>query len=225
MYDFWFGFRSWREFPHEDEEETEQAECREEKRYIHSLNRPAIVNFNNVNGEIRAVHANEDQIRLDLGNWRVIMTCKSCNLNTCKIVTPIFDVPSTPTTNYQSPSHCCLDSQVDQSQIVANVYCVWDLFRQYLSHMGPDRPDDFSRWRKSLLDWTGVEMSQHRQTLDDLHISTSFSASTSSGPIDPMSGLICSNVMSHLRRYQSSNHRQSELYQVKLLLKIFNSNI
>ena len=32
FYDFWFGFRSWREFPHPDEEDTEQAECREEKR-------------------------------------------------------------------------------------------------------------------------------------------------------------------------------------------------
>jgi hypothetical protein len=32
FYDFWFGFRSWREFPHPDEEDVEQAECREEKR-------------------------------------------------------------------------------------------------------------------------------------------------------------------------------------------------
>ena len=33
FYDFWFGFKSWREFPHPDEEDVEQAECREEKRY------------------------------------------------------------------------------------------------------------------------------------------------------------------------------------------------
>ena len=32
FYDFWFSFRSWREFPHPDEEDLEQAECREEKR-------------------------------------------------------------------------------------------------------------------------------------------------------------------------------------------------
>ena len=32
FYDFWFGFKSWREFPHPDEEDLEQAECREEKR-------------------------------------------------------------------------------------------------------------------------------------------------------------------------------------------------
>jgi len=32
MYDFWFQFRSWREFPHPDEEDVEHAECREEKR-------------------------------------------------------------------------------------------------------------------------------------------------------------------------------------------------
>lgn len=34
FYDFWFSFRSWREFPHPDEEDLEQAECREEKRCI-----------------------------------------------------------------------------------------------------------------------------------------------------------------------------------------------
>lgn len=32
FYDFWFGFKSWREFPHPDEEDTEQAESREERR-------------------------------------------------------------------------------------------------------------------------------------------------------------------------------------------------
>lgn len=32
FYDFWFTFRSWREFPHPDEEDTEQAESREERR-------------------------------------------------------------------------------------------------------------------------------------------------------------------------------------------------
>lgn len=32
FYDFWFQFKSWREFPHPDEEDLEQAECREEKR-------------------------------------------------------------------------------------------------------------------------------------------------------------------------------------------------
>ena len=32
FYNFWFTFRSWREFPHPDEEETEQAESREERR-------------------------------------------------------------------------------------------------------------------------------------------------------------------------------------------------
>ncbi len=32
FYDFWFAFRSWREFPHPDEEDVEQAESREERR-------------------------------------------------------------------------------------------------------------------------------------------------------------------------------------------------
>lgn len=33
FYDFWFGFKSWREFPHPDEEDLEQAENREHKRW------------------------------------------------------------------------------------------------------------------------------------------------------------------------------------------------
>ena len=32
FYDFWFAFKSWREFPHADEEDVDQAESREEKR-------------------------------------------------------------------------------------------------------------------------------------------------------------------------------------------------
>lgn len=36
FYDFWFSFKSWREFPHDDEEDVEQAESREEKRYASS---------------------------------------------------------------------------------------------------------------------------------------------------------------------------------------------
>lgn len=36
FYDFWFSFKSWREFPHDDEEDIEQAESREEKRYAAS---------------------------------------------------------------------------------------------------------------------------------------------------------------------------------------------
>ena len=32
FYDFWFAFKSWREFPHEDVEDVEGAESREEKR-------------------------------------------------------------------------------------------------------------------------------------------------------------------------------------------------
>lgn len=31
FYKFWFGFKSWREFPHPDEEDIEQAECREDR--------------------------------------------------------------------------------------------------------------------------------------------------------------------------------------------------
>ncbi|KAK9787621.1 hypothetical protein WJX73_010169 [Symbiochloris irregularis] len=38
FYNFWFSFRSWREFPHPDEEETEQAESREERRWIERYN-------------------------------------------------------------------------------------------------------------------------------------------------------------------------------------------
>lgn len=33
FYNFWFTFRSWREFPHPDEEDVEQAESREERRW------------------------------------------------------------------------------------------------------------------------------------------------------------------------------------------------
>ncbi|DBA66447.1 hypothetical protein WJX79_001146 [Trebouxia sp. C0005] len=38
FYDFWFSFKSWREFPHADEEDVEQAESREEKRWIERYN-------------------------------------------------------------------------------------------------------------------------------------------------------------------------------------------
>jgi DnaJ family protein C protein 2 len=38
FYDFWYGFRSWREFPHADEEDAEQAESRDEKRWIERHN-------------------------------------------------------------------------------------------------------------------------------------------------------------------------------------------
>lgn len=34
FYDFWFAFKSWRVFPHEDEEDVEQAEFREQRRWI-----------------------------------------------------------------------------------------------------------------------------------------------------------------------------------------------
>ena len=38
FYDFWFVFKSWREFPHEDEEDTDQAEGREHKRWMERVN-------------------------------------------------------------------------------------------------------------------------------------------------------------------------------------------
>ena len=38
FYDFWYTFRSWREFPHPDEEDTSQAESREHKRWIERQN-------------------------------------------------------------------------------------------------------------------------------------------------------------------------------------------
>ena len=38
FYDFWFAFKSWREFPHEDEEDVEGAESREEKRWLERHN-------------------------------------------------------------------------------------------------------------------------------------------------------------------------------------------
>eukprot|EP00892_Ulva_mutabilis_P012565 jgi/Ulvmu1/9681/UM055_0019.1 len=38
FYDFWHSFKSWREFPHEDEEDPEVAECREHKRWIEREN-------------------------------------------------------------------------------------------------------------------------------------------------------------------------------------------
>lgn len=38
FYDFWFSFKSWREFPHPDEEDIEAAESREERRWIERYN-------------------------------------------------------------------------------------------------------------------------------------------------------------------------------------------
>lgn len=38
FYDFWLGFRSWREVPHPDEEDVEAAESREHRRWIERLN-------------------------------------------------------------------------------------------------------------------------------------------------------------------------------------------
>jgi DnaJ family protein C protein 2 len=38
FYDFWFGFKSWREFPDEEEYNLEEAECREEKRWMERQN-------------------------------------------------------------------------------------------------------------------------------------------------------------------------------------------
>jgi hypothetical protein len=34
FYDFWYSFKSWREFPHPDEEDVESAESREHRRWI-----------------------------------------------------------------------------------------------------------------------------------------------------------------------------------------------
>lgn len=38
FYDFWFTFKSWREFPQEDEHDLETAECREHKRWMEREN-------------------------------------------------------------------------------------------------------------------------------------------------------------------------------------------
>lgn len=38
FYDFWFGFKSWREFPNEDEHDLETAESREHKRWMERQN-------------------------------------------------------------------------------------------------------------------------------------------------------------------------------------------
>ncbi|KAF5833235.1 hypothetical protein DUNSADRAFT_10516 [Dunaliella salina] len=38
FYNFWFGFKSWREFPHPDEEDTEGCESREHKRWLDRQN-------------------------------------------------------------------------------------------------------------------------------------------------------------------------------------------
>ncbi|XP_002528786.2 dnaJ homolog subfamily C member 2 [Ricinus communis] len=38
FYDFWYSFRSWREFPHADEFDLEQAESREHKRWMERQN-------------------------------------------------------------------------------------------------------------------------------------------------------------------------------------------
>ncbi|GBF99777.1 hypothetical protein Rsub_12217 [Raphidocelis subcapitata] len=38
FYDFWFGFKSWREFPHPEEEDVEGAESREHRRWLERMN-------------------------------------------------------------------------------------------------------------------------------------------------------------------------------------------
>lgn len=38
FYDFWYSFRSWREFPHADEHDIEEAESRDEKRWMERQN-------------------------------------------------------------------------------------------------------------------------------------------------------------------------------------------
>lgn len=38
FYDFWFGYKSWREFPDDDENDLETAECREHKRWMERQN-------------------------------------------------------------------------------------------------------------------------------------------------------------------------------------------
>ena len=38
FYDFWYGFKSWREFPHEDEWDLAEAECREDRRWMERNN-------------------------------------------------------------------------------------------------------------------------------------------------------------------------------------------
>ncbi|KAL4565204.1 hypothetical protein LXL04_029289 [Taraxacum kok-saghyz] len=38
FYDFWYGFKSWREFPHEEEFDLEQAESRDHKRWMERQN-------------------------------------------------------------------------------------------------------------------------------------------------------------------------------------------
>jgi DnaJ homolog subfamily C member 2 len=34
FYDFWYAFKSWREFPHPDEDDVELAESRDERKYV-----------------------------------------------------------------------------------------------------------------------------------------------------------------------------------------------
>ncbi|RAL48831.1 hypothetical protein DM860_001151 [Cuscuta australis] len=38
FYDFWYSFKSWREFPHEDDHDVEQAESRDHKRWMERQN-------------------------------------------------------------------------------------------------------------------------------------------------------------------------------------------
>lgn len=38
FYDFWFAFKSWREFPHDEEEDPETADGREHRRHIERAN-------------------------------------------------------------------------------------------------------------------------------------------------------------------------------------------
>ena len=38
FYEFWYGFKSWREFPHEDEEDVDGAESRDERRWLERHN-------------------------------------------------------------------------------------------------------------------------------------------------------------------------------------------
>lgn len=64
FYDFWYAFKSWREFPHPDEEDVEQAESRDERRWV------ALETSYKLRGEqqlVAQLGCGDDDVRMSFG--------------------------------------------------------------------------------------------------------------------------------------------------------------
>ena len=64
FYNFWYDFKSWREYSYLDEEERDKAECKEERRYIDKLNKTE-----------RTRRKKEEMVRMNL----LVNNCYACD--------------------------------------------------------------------------------------------------------------------------------------------------